>query len=394
MALMTSGQGQFDLIVVGLGAMGAAVAYQATGLDLRVLGIDRHDPPHDFGSTKAETRITRLAVGEGAHYLPFVARSHEIWRDLEQRFGEQLLHQCGGYIVTEQTPVEGQRWQDFVVETKRIANGAGIEFTVLDETSEVNPPAHINGLDGKRIGFEPTAGLVMAERAVSAQLRFAAQAGATLQTGETVIEVIPDTEGVEVVTDRDRYRAGHVVLAAGPWLGDLVDQQDADRLAVTRQTVFWFEVDDLSAFGTDRFPFVMLVGDTDEDYIGVFPIPPGGTPALKVLGEQFLTSTQPEEVDREISQAEIQEFYSRHIEPRIEGVSNRCVKAEVCLYTNTPDDHFLIDSALGSDRVLMMSPCSGHGFKHSAALGEAVAQRIATGHSDLDLAPFARSRFG
>lgn len=386
--------------------MGAAVTYQASALGLRVLGIDRHNPPHDFGSTKAETRITRLAVGEGEQYLPFVARSHEIWRDLETRYGERLLHQCGGYIITEQTPVSGQRWHDFVLETDRIAADAGIEFHVLGDavgaagpdnigvSGTIPPPAGMAGLAGKRIGFEPTAGLVMAERAVAVQLQLAAAAGAVIRTDEPVTEVLPDADGVDVVSTAGRYRADQVVVATGPWLADLIDPVDGDRLQVTRQVVYWFEVEDPEAFSTERFPFVMWVGDTDEDYVGIFPIPPGGTPALKVLGEQFLTTTHPETVDRKVSVDEIQAFHRRHIAPKLPAVSNRCVAAEVCLYTNTPDDHFLIDTATGSERVLLMSPCSGHGFKHSAALGEAVAQMISRGRSDLDLTPFSRSRFG
>ena len=394
MAAMSASSERYDLIVVGLGAMGAAVTYQASSLGMRVLGIDRHNPPHEFGSTKAETRITRLAVGEGEQYLPFVARSHEIWRDLEQRSGEQLLHQCGGYIVTEQTPVAGQRWRDFVLETDRIAAAAGIEFHVLGDTDPTPAPAGMVGFENKRIGFEPTAGLVMAERAVAVQLRLAAQAGATIQTDETVTSVTPNADGVIVESTGGRYQADNVVIAAGPWLADFVDEADGSRLRVTRQVVYWFEVDNPEAFSTERFPFVMWVGDTDEDYVGVFPIPPGGTPALKVLGEQFVADTHPETVDRTVSRAEIKAFHERHIAPKLPGVSDRCVSAGVCLYTNTPDDHFLIDTALDSDRILLMSPCSGHGFKHSAALGEAVAQQISGGQSELDLTPFGRARFG
>ncbi|MEM7321469.1 MAG: N-methyl-L-tryptophan oxidase [Actinomycetota bacterium] len=394
---MTASSERFDLIVVGLGAMGAAVAHHATALGLRVLGIDRHDPPHHLGSTTAETRITRLAVGEGRQYLPFVARSHEIWRDLEDRTGTSLLHQCGGYIITEQTPVAGQRWHDFVTETDRIAKTGGIDFEVFEQTADTgNRPGldRLRGLAGKRIGFERSAGLVMAERAVAIQLQLAEAAGAVLRRTEPVTAVTPNDREVSVTTDAGTYRADQVVVAAGPWLGDLTDEPDRSRLTVTRQVVYWFEVDDPAAFGTDRFPFVMWVGDTDADYLGVFPIPPGGTPALKVLGEQFAATTHPEDVERTVSDAEIRDFYDRHVGPKLAGAGRTCRTASVCLYTNTPDDHFLIDTAPTSDRVLLMSPCSGHGFKHSAALGEAVAQRLATGDSTLDLTPFERARFG
>lgn len=384
---------QVDLIVVGLGAMGAATAFQARRRGLRVLGLDRHHPPHTLGSTHAETRITRLAVGEGPQYLPFVRRSHEIWRELEEETGRPLLHTSGGLIVTEQAAVEGQRWEDFVVRTSEIAGGAGIDFEVLDPAeSGVRFPL-LHGLDGKRLGYEPTGGVVMAERALETQLELAAAEGADLRMGETVRAVEPDGDGVDVITDRGRHRADRVVLAAGPWMPDLIDDQDRSHLRVTRQVVFWFEVEDPEPFTVGSFPFVMWIGDRDLDYVGIFPIPPEGTPALKILGEQFATATDPDRVERVVGAEEIEAFHDRHVATKLSGVGRRCVRAEVCLYTNTSDDHFLIDVSPSSDRVLVMSPCSGHGFKHSAALGEAVAEVIATGSSTLDLTPFGRDRW-
>ena len=388
--MVDRGTQAFDVIVVGLGAMGAATLHRARQEGLQVLGIDRHRPPHTFGSTHAETRITRLAVGEGAPYLPFVRRSHEIWREIQAASGATLLHECGGLIITEQEPVAGQRWQDFVTQTSEIAASAGIEYHVLDAAEAQRKCPVLEGFDGKRIGFEPTAGLVMAEDAVAAQLALADRHGAVVNTAETVVAIEPDRTGVDVVSDPGRYRADHGVLAAGPWLPDLVDRADAARLRVTRQVVYWFEVDDVDAYRVDELPFVMWVGDTDADYLGVFPIVPGGTQALKVLGEQFVDATDPETVDRSVDDHEIDAFYERHVRTKLPGVSRRCVKSEVCLYTNTVDDHFLIDHDRRSDRIVIMSACSGHGFKHSAALGEAVAQQIACGSSTLDLSPFRR----
>ncbi len=381
-----------DLIVVGLGAMGAAVAYHAQRLGISVIGLDRHNPPHQFGSTQAETRITRLAVGEGPQYLPFVRRSHQLWRDLEQVCDTPLLLQSGGLIVTEQEPVVGQRWEDFVTATGRVADGAGIDFSVLSPPEVERLCPRLRGYEDKKVGYEPTAGLVMAERAVAVQLQRAAASGATINTYETVLAVTPGPAGVEVITDRARYQADHVVLAAGPWLGELIASEQATMLSVTRQVVYWFEVDDLEATGTDVMPFVMWVGDTDEQYVGIFPTPPGATPGLKILGEQFLETTDPHSVDRVVSAEEVERFHSQLVVPKMSGVQPRCVKTAVCLYTNTPDDHFIVDHGLDSDRVIMMSPCSGHGFKHSAALGEAVAETIATGRSSLDLSPFRLDR--
>lgn len=379
---------EVDLVVVGLGAMGAAVTFHAARMGTRVLGIDRYDPPHGLGSTKAETRITRLAVGEGPQYLPFVRRSHEIWRAIEVETGIELLHECGGIIITEQVPTPGQRWEDFVVETARIAGEAGIDFEVLSPTDVRAAHPRLVVPDDRNAGFEPTAGLVMAEQAVRAQLDLAARSGAELRNDELVTRITPHDDHVLIETDKGTYGASNVVLATGPWFPELASPTHAAMVEVTRQVVYWFEVDDLDAFTTNSIPFVMWIAQRDEDYIGLFPSPPGGTPAVKILGEQFLQTTNPNIVERSVSQAEIDTFYDTHVAPKFTGITRNCLRAEVCLYTNTADDHFLIESDPRSDRITVMSPCSGHGFKHSTALGEAVAQQITTGASELDLTPF------
>lgn len=387
---VTDTEAEFDLIVVGLGAMGAAVTFHAKRRGMSVLGIDRFDPPHGFGSTHAETRISRLAVAEGPAYLPFVARSHELWREIETLSGEELLFECGGYIVTAGSS-GGERFHDFVSATDRIAREASIPFDVL-EPADVRA-AHPELLlpDDVRVGFAPTAGVVMAERAVAAQLDLARQAGAVVRTNTLVSAIEPHIDHVAVITSAGTTRAQHVVLATGPWFGDLASPVYADLVTVTRQVVFWFEADDLGTFSTERFPFVMWIGETDEDYVAIFPTPPGGTQAVKVMGEQFLVATTPADVDRTVSLREISDFYELQLRPKLAGVGPTCVRSAVCMYASTPGERFLIDSDVRSDRVTVMSACSGHGFKHSTALGEAVAQRIDTGTSDLDLDPFRYS---
>lgn len=376
-----------DVIVVGLGAMGAAVAFHAAQRGMSVLGIDRFDPPHEFGSTTAETRITRLAVAEGPQYLPFVARSHELWRELEDLTGEKVLHETGGFIITEPTS-SGNRWRDFADATADIARIGGIDVSSRTPAQVRAEHPALNVPDDNTVVFEPTAGLVMNERAVALQLEQARRLGAKVRTRETVLSVEPESGGIVVRTDVGTYRADDVVLATGPWMSELAPVFD-DRLTVTRQVAFWFEADDLDVFRTDRLPLVMWVGEKIDKYIAVFPTPPNGTAAVKVLGEQFHTATTAQNVDRTVTESEIRDFYEQLVVPKVAGLRPNCVRSTVCLYTNTADDHFLIDTDPRSDHILVMSPCSGHGFKHSAALGEAVAERLATGTSTLDLSPFA-----
>lgn len=378
----------FDLAVVGLGAMGSAVAWHASKLGASVVGIDRHTPPHTFGSTHAETRITRLAVGEGDQYLPFVRRSHELWRELSDRAGEPLLHETGGYIVTEAAE-QADRWTDFTRHTLEVAERGGVECLPVTPAEMRRRLPMLRVPDEASICFEPTGGLVMCERAVRAQLDAAVDLGAVLRTDERVLRVDPRPDAVLVVTERAVIEARHVVLAAGPWMPELTPVTLGDALTVTRQVVQWFEADDPAAFTVGHFPFVMWIRSHIDDYFAVFPSPPDSeVPGVKVLGEQFERSTTPAEVDRSVTAEETAAFHRRLIAPSVDGIRDRCVRAEVCLYTATPDDHFLIQADPRSERVTVMSPCSGHGFKHSTGLGEAVAQRVVSGASDLDLSAF------
>ncbi|MEM7095254.1 MAG: N-methyl-L-tryptophan oxidase [Actinomycetota bacterium] len=382
-----------DLAVVGLGAMGSAVAWHGAKTGLDVVGIDRHAPPHTLGSTHAETRITRLAVAEGDQYLPFVARSHELWREIEHHTGRTLFHQTGGYIVTDAPDphATNERWHNFTQETAAIAARADIPYELMTGGDFRARHPQVRVFDDATVGFEPSAGIVMCDAAVAAQLDLAAQAGATLHTNTALQRVDSEAPGSPVTlhTTAGAIHARHVVLAAGSWLPDFVPPATAAQLTVTRQVVFWFEADDLDAWSTERLPFVMWIGNDIDHYVAAFPVPPDtAIPAVKILGEQFTTTTNPADVDRTVSPTEIRDFYDRLVAPNFDGIRPTCLRAEVCLYTNTPDDHFLIDTHPDSDRITIMSPCSGHGFKHSTALAEAVVQRITTGRSDLDLEPF------
>ncbi len=385
---MASDRSRCDLAVIGLGAFGSAVAHHAAALGLQTIGLDRHHPPHEFGSSHAETRVTRLAVGEGDQYVPFARRSHELWRELEAATGETLLHTPGGLIIAPAGASTDNRWGDFVSSTAAVATRTGLAFERLDPATARRRFPSLRIGDDDTVGFEPSGGLVMAEMAVGAQLHEARRHGADLRTGVTVrgIERGDRTGSVRLVTDAGPVHAEQVIVCAGPWTPGLAD---TDRLRVTRQAVFWFEAD-LDRWRADEFAFAIWAGATIDDYVGVFAVTDNApSRAVKVLGEQFVDATTPDAVDRAISDDEVARFHETMVAPRLIGVSDRCVQRAVCLYTNTTDDHFLVDQHPDHSDVTVVSACSGHGFKHSAAMGEALARRAA-GVSHLDLSPFLR----
>ena len=209
----------YDLIVIGLGAVGSAALCQSALRGARVLGIDRFHPPHEFGSSHGETRITRQAVGEGAEFVPLVLRANVLWRALEAATGERLLVQNGGLILLDGVEAQGAG-ASFYQQTVDCARRFGIahEILVADEMRQRFPQFVLQ--DGAQGYFEPGAGFLFPEKCVAAQLRVARENRAELRTGEIVTEVIADSSQVVVQTNRSRYAAGGVVLSPGAWMGE------------------------------------------------------------------------------------------------------------------------------------------------------------------------------
>lgn len=377
--------GTYDVVVVGLGAMGSAATYQLAKAGARVLGIDRLAPPHAYGSTHGDTRITRLAVGEGAEYVPLAMRSHELWREIEAHTGEELLTVTGG-VVLARPGTRGQHGPgDFLATTIATAQAHGLAHEVLDAAAlaERLPPFSLTGEE--RGMYEPSAGFVRPERAVAAQLRLAREHGAEIATGERVVSAARG----RVTTDTRAVSAEVIVLAAGPWLAELRPEL-VSTFSVTRQVLHWFDL----APGTyeahrDLPVFIWITGDGPEEFVYGFPAIDGPDGGLKVASEQFRDTTTPAACPRDVTPDESRQMHARYLAQRLPGLRPTTVKATVCLYTSTAGSRFVIDAHPGDDTVLIVSPCSGHGFKHSAAIGEAVAQRALTGVSAIDLRPFA-----
>jgi sarcosine oxidase len=347
----------WDAIVVGLGAIGSATTYHLAKSGARVLGIDRFHPPHDRGSTHGETRITRVAVGEGARYVPYVKRSHELWRELERESGESLMTECGMLLIGGARPTAYHGADDFLQATIDVAREHAVphETPSAHEVEQRFPQFALNG-DERGFYYEPGAGFVRPERAVATQLRLAREHGAELRFGERVTAVARGRVGDD--------RAATVIVATGPWIGDLVPGD----FTVHRQVQFWFE-------GTDPrlhagMPiFVWDLGRGPDDFFYGFPPQDG---RIKVASEDHTTTTTADECARTVTDDEKHAIASEYLDGRVRGLG-RCVDATTCLYTVTPDRDFAIEHGEG---LVTVSACSGHGFKHSPALGEEIAKSL------------------
>lgn len=382
-----------EVVVIGLGAMGAATTFQLAKAGVDVVGIDRFHPPHTFGSSHGDTRITRLSVGEGAQYVPIVKRAQQIWRDLEVQSGESLFEQSGLLALTSSPDFDPEDKTDFTLRTIGLAQTYGIDHEVLDaEQIRQRFPQFANVHDDAIGYFEPGGGFVRPERCIEVQLRLAVQHGATLHTGETVTQISSDEQGVTVTTDLRTVKARKLVFSAGNWAGGLLGEPFDRLLSVYRQKLFWFELQDGSGLEGASPTFILTHGRGDDKINYGFPAQPGEG-SLKIATAQYHAVSQPDLLDRTVSAEEELEMYQQQVLGRIAGVTNKVLKSAVCAYTVTPDRHFIIDQHPTLKHTLVVSACSGHGFKHSAALGEAFAQWCTRGTTDLDLSSFTLERF-
>jgi sarcosine oxidase len=378
-----------DAIVVGLGAMGSSACFQLAERGAAVIGIDQYAPPHPHGSTHGDSRITRLAVGEGAEYVPLVRRSHELWREIEAETETPLLHQTGGVIVSHPASA-------FFRDTRTIAVRFGIEHERLSN-AQVRERFPMFGVDEQTEGYyEPDAGYVRPEAAVRAQLDLARRHGAAVHLGERVRSWSADGSAVRVETDAGVYRAARLVLCAGPWLPQLFPD-GADTFAIHRQILYWFPIRRGYAalrempifvwdFGGDRAGFVHLRG-----FYG-FPAIDGPAGGVKLATESYETTTTPDGRQHPATPNEAAAMYRDYVDRRLPWLGPEPVRTASCLYTCTRGSRFVIDRHPQHESVLVVSPCSGHGFKHSPAIGEAVAGWALDGKPSLDLAPFALRR--
>jgi sarcosine oxidase len=384
-----------DVAVVGLGAMGSAALYQLARRGVTAIGIDRFAPPHDRGSTHGETRITREAIGEGAEYVPFVRESHRIWRELEAATGERLMEQCGGIVIGRAgmtAPLHGK--PDFVGRSAAVARQFGIDHEMLAGAEIRRRFPHLIGATDEDVAYyEPGAGYVRPEACVAAQLGQAQALGAKLLTGVAANSLTQTGGLVGIETDDGVVTARHVIVSAGAWAGTLLGAPFDRLLHVTRQVQHWFSLSPDTVLPDPAPVFMWVHGMTDADTCYGFPPLPGEW-RFKAAGEQYDFSTDADTVTRAVTPAEPAEFYAAHLRGRFAGVMPEAVVSTTCLYTMTPDHGFIIDTHPRMDRVLVVSACSGHGFKHSAGVGFAVAALAAGEASPLDVAPFALSRFG
>jgi len=358
----------YDVIVVGVGGMGSATAFQLARRGQRVLGLERFDIPHSMGSSHGISRIIRLPYYEHSDYVPLLKRAFVLWREIETLSGQELL------VITGS--IDAGR------EDGELFGGALASARLHELPHEVLTGAEVNARypgynlpSTLRAVFQPQGGLLASERAIVAHVNAAMSFGAEIHARERVLgwDAHPGGEGVVVTTDRGRYEAERLILTAGAWIGELASI--VRRLAIAeRQVLAWLHPKRPEWFTRERFPVFNI--DVEEGRYYGFPI-------YEVPGFKFGRyhhrgeNCAPDLLRREADQADealLRQFADRYF-PQGNGPT---MALRACMFTNTPDEHFIIDHHPAHKQVVVASPCSGHGYKFCSVIGEILAD-LATG---------------
>ncbi len=368
---------EFDAAVVGLGAMGSMAAWRLASRGARVVGFDRYDPPHAFGSSHGESRIIRSAYHEGPGYVPLVRESFELWRELEQQTGTSILTMTGALMIG---PADSE-----------VVSGSLLSAREWDLEHEMLRPADVQRRFPRyRLGddeiavYDVAAGFVRPEKGVAAALACAQVLGAEIHTGVAV----ESTEPGMVRAGGKTWRARHVIVCAGAWNSTgLLPQLDMD-LEVTRQCMVWFRPRTPELHTPDAAPvFVHGNKDTAMHAYG-FPSVDGETVKIGVSGDD--SPQNPDEIDRVVHPADVEPAV-RYVQSFLPDLDPEPVRSVICLQENSPDRHFVIGTL--EPGLSVLAGFSGHGFKFAPVIGDIGADLVLNKGTSRPIEQFDPHRF-
>jgi sarcosine oxidase len=370
-----------DVIVIGLGAMGSAALFHLARRGRRVLGLEQFDVPHDRGSSHGLTRIIRLAYYEHPSYVPLLRRAYELWHELERLAGVTLLQTTGSI--------------DAGPPGSAVVEGSLRSCDLHDLPHEVLTSAELTArFPGYRLPREtvavlqPQGGFLLPELCISHHLIAAQASGAEVHGQERVVEWEPTPRGVVVTTEHGEYEADKLIVSAGAWIGKLVPQL-RDLAVPERQVLAWMQPLRAESFQPERFPVFNLVVDEGRYY---------GFPVVDILGFKVgryhhrQEVVDPDTLDRDCH-PEDERLLRSFTERYFPDAAGPTTAMQTCMFTNTPDEHFVLDLLPAHPQVIVASPCSGHGFKFASVVGEILADLAISGTTTHDIELHRLARF-
>ena len=362
--------------VIGCGAMGAASGWRLKKRGAEVVCFDRYSPPHELGSTHGQSRVTRTAYFEAPWYVPLLQETFPLWRELEAESNEDLLTITGLVMI-------GKPGGEAVTASQSAAKEYGLDVRVLDATElRKRYPGHIVG-DGEIAVFDAQAGFVRLEPALTAMAQ-----GLEVRRNTNVIRVEPRAEGIEVVTAAGGETFDAAVIATGPWIKELAPFLP---VKIERQVLVWLAIQSgADWFSPERFPVWMREEAIEDDVVYGFPSLDGKS--IKLARYHGGEMVDPDAVRRTATDADLDPL-RLFVTKYLQGVTRHVTRSEVCLYTDTPDQHFAIGPLPEDPRVVILSACSGHGFKFAPVVGEIAADLVLDGGTRRDISHFSLQRF-
>lgn len=371
----------YDVIVLGLGAMGSAAAYHLARRGLKVLGLEQFTPAHDRGSSHGRSRIIREAYFEHPDYVPLIQRAYDLWEILQRESGQRLLLRSGGLMIG---PEDGELVQGALLSARTY----NLPHELLDNATLRRRHPLFRVEDGAIAVAEPRAGVLIPETCVLAHLQGATRAGAALRFEEPVRAWEATPDHVEV-TAAESYEAGRLVVTTGPWAAPTLAALRLP-LQVERNVMYWFRpAHDGGRFGRDRFPIYIREYRRGAFVYGFPQIGPDGVKVAHHHSGEFCT---PETIRREVGADEVARM-RQILDQCLPALNGALVGTATCMYTNTPDGHFIIDRDPAHPQVSIACGFSGHGFKFAPVVGEVLADLAMYGHTRHQIDLFRLSRF-
>ncbi|MCA9265262.1 MAG: N-methyl-L-tryptophan oxidase [Planctomycetales bacterium] len=373
----------YDVIVIGVGSMGAATCYQLARRGLRVLGLEQFGIPHQSGSHHGQTRMIRLAYFEHPDYVPLLQRAYAAWRELEVETGTRLLQITGGIYM-------GPPGSRLLAGAEESCRQHGLSYEYLDSQSLRDAFPQFQPHAGTEALFEEQAGFLVPEDTVAALAMAALAQGAEIHGLEAVRAWQITSQGAEVTTERTRYAASRIVFTSGAWTNHILRDRMPVDLQVTRQPLAWFAPRDPDSLKQGKLPVWFMETEDGHGHYG-FPILPG-TPGFKVGLHRPADEVDPDTVDRTFHERDW-ESLAQFLQQHIPAAAGPLLSGSVCLYTNSPDGHFIVDQLPEEERVFVCAGFSGHGFKFASVVGEMMADYVSSGRTQLPARFLRFSRF-
>ena len=372
---------RYDVAVIGLGAMGSAALSFLAARGVRVIGFEAASPAHGLGSSHGDSRLIRLGYFEDPSYVPLLHRAYENWRSLETRLRERILHVTGVLQI-------GKPDSKIITGTRASCDMHNLSCDELS-ADQMRKRFPVFGLEDDEIALlDPQGGWLKPEAAIWGYLRMAAADGAALHMGTKVDQIDPDDNGVNIVAGEHTYRAGKVIVATGSWISQLIPalQNIANPI---RQVVAWYRP--ANGFATDPVRMPAFLRDEGENG-SFFGFPEIGPDGVKIgRHAHFMESINPDAPNPAVNDAD-RALLDTFAAKSLPGMNGRRVNETTCRYTMLPGEDFLLDHLPGENRVIVASPCSGHGFKFTSVIGEILADQATKGGTDLPVDAFTFDR--